>query len=148
HGSKRTRRANEEEHDDLSLPPQSLRRYGLRWVKRKKRERVCLVFALITGMPINVGVIIKNVLSRARAKRSQIFGFGGLLIRFLRGNEIEKEEVDYRPIYDPKGNDVTNIKEPKGVNGPDFSANERNARIDNMLSHLNGMHMLQKKLME
>ncbi|MCD7457882.1 hypothetical protein HAX54_036495, partial [Datura stramonium] len=36
HGSKRSKRANEEEHDDLSLPQQPLRRYGLRWVTKQE----------------------------------------------------------------------------------------------------------------
>ncbi|MCD9639613.1 hypothetical protein HAX54_024248 [Datura stramonium] len=31
HGSKRARRPNEEEHEDMSMAPQPLRRYGLRW---------------------------------------------------------------------------------------------------------------------
>ncbi|MCD7472776.1 hypothetical protein HAX54_014138, partial [Datura stramonium] len=67
-------------------------------------KRVCLVYALTTGMPINMG----------------------------------EEEVDYRPVYDPRGIDVTKTKELEGVNGPVLSVNEHNARIDNMLSHLIG----------
>ncbi|MCD7455738.1 hypothetical protein HAX54_029382 [Datura stramonium] len=110
------------------------------------RERVCLVHALMTEMPINVGVLIKNVLKRARVKKGQNIRFRGLLTLFLRGHEIEEEEADYRPAYDPRGVDVTKAKEPEGVNGPALSVNERNAQIDNILSHLYDMQMLQLRM--
>ncbi|MCD9637925.1 hypothetical protein HAX54_021476 [Datura stramonium] len=55
----------------------------------------CLVYVLMNRVPVNVGVIIKNVLRRAR---------------------IEEEEADYRPIYDPRGIAVTKTKEPKAKN--------------------------------
>ncbi|MCD7459902.1 hypothetical protein HAX54_042259 [Datura stramonium] len=195
HRSKRTRRANEEEHGDGSLPQQPLRSYGLRcimekedkkWFKEHKeskyshdlfvdgrilayvfpymvdrlhtlgldfvfnasvpvhvthvtRERVFLVYALMTEMQINVGVIIKNTLRRERGKKVQSFGFGDLLTRFMRGHEIKEEEVDYIPVYDPRGIDVTKTKEPQGVNGPVLSFNECNVRINKILSHLYGM---------
>ncbi|MCD9638339.1 hypothetical protein HAX54_022235 [Datura stramonium] len=48
HGSKRSRRDNKEEHDD---------------------ERVCLIYALMIGMPINVWEIIEDVLRRAMVKK-------------------------------------------------------------------------------
>ncbi|MCE3216338.1 hypothetical protein HAX54_006158 [Datura stramonium] len=90
----------------------------------------------MTGISINVGVIIKNVLKRARVKKGQNFGLGGLLTRFLHGHDIEKEEADYRPTFDPMGIDVTKTKEPRGINDPVLSINEHNARIDIMLNHL------------
>ncbi|MCE0481977.1 hypothetical protein HAX54_040204 [Datura stramonium] len=51
-------------------------------------------------------------------------------------HDIEEEEEDYRPTYDPRGIGVTKTKDPEGINGPVLSVNEPNARIDNMLSHL------------
>ncbi|MCD9640229.1 hypothetical protein HAX54_025411, partial [Datura stramonium] len=62
---------------------------------------------------------------------------------FLREQQIDEEVVDYRPWYDPKGLDVTKMKEPECIHGPVLSISERNARIDNVLSHLYGMQMLQ-----
>ncbi|MCD9560014.1 hypothetical protein HAX54_018439 [Datura stramonium] len=102
----------------------------------------------MTEVPEKVGVIIKNVLRRARVKKGQSFGFGGLLTRFLRRHHIEEEEVDYKPIYDPRGIDVTKTNEPKGIHGPVLSVSECNMRIDNMLSHLYGMQMLQLRIKE
>ncbi|MCE5165769.1 hypothetical protein HAX54_012188 [Datura stramonium] len=109
-------------------------------VTHMTRKRVFLFYALMTAMPINVGVIIKNVLKRTRVKK------GGLLTRFLRGHDIEEEEMDYRPAYDPRGIDVTKTKEPEGIKIPVLFVNEYNARIDNMLSHLYGMSMLHPRM--
>ncbi|MCD7458501.1 hypothetical protein HAX54_038410, partial [Datura stramonium] len=47
----------------------------------------------------------QDVLRRTRVKKGQRFIFWGLLTRFLRGYQIEEEEVDYRPRYDPNGID-------------------------------------------
>ncbi|MCD7446325.1 hypothetical protein HAX54_002188 [Datura stramonium] len=85
----------------------------------------------VARMPVNVGVLIKNVLKRARVKKGQNFVFGGLLTRFLCGHDIEEEEANYKPSYDPRRIDLTKIKEPEVINGPVLSFNERNARIDN-----------------
>ncbi|MCE0481263.1 hypothetical protein HAX54_038881 [Datura stramonium] len=51
-------------------------------------------------------------------------------------HDIEEEEVDYRPTYDPRGIDVAKIKEIEGINSSVLFVNTRNARIGNMLSHL------------
>ncbi|MCD7468186.1 hypothetical protein HAX54_006148 [Datura stramonium] len=110
------------------------------------RERVYLVYALMTGIPINVGVLIKNVLKRERVKKGQNFEFGGLLTRFLWGYDIEEDEGDYRPAYDLRGVYVTKTKEPEGINGPVLIVNDHNAQIDNMLSHLYSMQMLQLRM--
>ncbi|MCD7449318.1 hypothetical protein HAX54_051258 [Datura stramonium] len=125
------------------------RRYAeqiLQHVAHVTRERACLVYILMTRMPINVGVLIKNLLKRARVNKGQNFGFGDLLTRFLRGHDIEEEEVDCKPYYDPRRIYMTKTKEPKGINGLVLSFNECNVRIDNMLSHLYGMQMLQLRM--
>ncbi|MCE0481490.1 hypothetical protein HAX54_039265 [Datura stramonium] len=166
--SKRSKGASEEKHDDVSHSKQPLRRYGLRWVTQQEDKkwfkehkeskyshdlliekawhlyfriwkRFCLVYALKNGVLVNVGLIIKNVLRRARAKKGLRFGFKGLLTQYQCGHQIEEEEMDYRPRYYPRGIDVTNDKELEGVHGTVLSFNVRNARIDNMLSHLVGL---------
>ncbi|MCE0481322.1 hypothetical protein HAX54_039001 [Datura stramonium] len=57
-----------------------------------------------------------------------------------------EEEADYRPDYDPRGIEVTKKKEPEGINGLVLSVNERNVRIDNILSHLYGIQILQLRM--
>ncbi|MCD7458504.1 hypothetical protein HAX54_038413 [Datura stramonium] len=51
----------------------------------------------------------------------------GLLTQFLCGHDIVEEEIDYRPIYDPRGIDVTKIKELQGIDGLVLFVNECNA---------------------
>ncbi|MCD9643730.1 hypothetical protein HAX54_031399 [Datura stramonium] len=70
------------------------------------RERVCLVFSLMTGRLINVRVIIKDVL--------------------ICGND----------------------KGPEDLHSPLLSICECNLYIDNVLSHLYGMKMLQLRMSE
>ncbi|MCD7454827.1 hypothetical protein HAX54_026170 [Datura stramonium] len=53
--------------------------------------------------------------------------------------QIDEEVVDYRPRYDPEGIDVTKTKDPKGIHGSVLSISERNACINNVLSHLYGI---------
>ncbi|MCD7446268.1 hypothetical protein HAX54_050989 [Datura stramonium] len=91
-------------------------------------------------------IIIKNLLRRARVKKGQNIGFGGLLTRFLRGHQIEEEEVDYIPVYDPRGVGLTKTKKPEGVHGLVLSINEHNAQTGNMLSHMYHMEMLQLRM--
>ncbi|MCD7472486.1 hypothetical protein HAX54_013736 [Datura stramonium] len=61
-----------------------------------------------------------------------------------RTSEEEHEDVGMALLWAPlshgeiRGIDVTKTQEPKGINGPVLSVNERNVRIDNMLSHLVG----------
>ncbi|MCD9642537.1 hypothetical protein HAX54_029392, partial [Datura stramonium] len=63
-----------------------------------------------------------------------------------RLKKVEEEEVDYRPRYDPKGLHVTKTKELKGIYHPVLPISKRNACIDNVLSHLYGMQMLQLRM--
>ncbi|MCE0482447.1 hypothetical protein HAX54_041237 [Datura stramonium] len=104
-----------------------------RWTRHQQfGERVCLVYELMTEMLINVGVLIKNVLKRARMKKGQNFGFGGLLTRFLRGHDIEEEEADYRPAYD-RGIDVTKMKSGPRYEDPlddDMATEDEMERVD------------------
>ncbi|MCD7462704.1 hypothetical protein HAX54_049138 [Datura stramonium] len=66
-------------------------------------ERVCLVYVLMTGIPINVGP------------------------------QIEEELVDYWDRYDPKEIDVINTKDPEGIHGPVLSIDEEQARVESDL---------------
>ncbi|MCE0480713.1 hypothetical protein HAX54_037805, partial [Datura stramonium] len=39
HGSKRSRRANKEKNEDVSLPQQQLRRFGLHWITKQEGKK-------------------------------------------------------------------------------------------------------------
>ncbi|MCE3050451.1 hypothetical protein HAX54_047226 [Datura stramonium] len=133
HGSKRSRRTSEDEHEDVRMAPPPLRLYGLRsvtekegkkWFKEHKESKyphdmfndrnfLSLAFTHMLDRILTLG------LGFSKSKKGQNFGFGGLLTRFLCGHDIEEEEADYRTSYDPRGIDVTKMKEPEGINGPD-----------------------------
>lgn len=68
------------------------------------------------------------------------------MTQFLRGYHSAEKEVDYRPRYDPRGIDVMKTKDPEGIHGPVLSINKRNTQIDNILSHLYGIQMLQLRM--
>ncbi|MCD7454060.1 hypothetical protein HAX54_023377 [Datura stramonium] len=99
----------------------------------------------MTGRPINIKVVIRDFSRRMKVKKGQRFSFKGLLNRFLRVQQVEEEEVDYRPRYGPKGLDVTKTKESEGLHDPVLFINEH-ARIDNVLSHLYGMQIIQMRM--
>ncbi|MCD9644551.1 hypothetical protein HAX54_032832 [Datura stramonium] len=88
----------------------------------------------------------KDVLRMARVKKGQRFSFGGLLTQILREQQIDEAAVDYRPRYDPKGLDVTKKKELDYIHGLVLSISERNACIDNVLSYLYSMQILQLRM--
>ncbi|MCD7470430.1 hypothetical protein HAX54_010305, partial [Datura stramonium] len=80
-------------------------------------ERVCLVFAFMIGRLINVGVVIRDVLSQVMVKKGHRFSFCDFRTRFLRVQQVEEVEVDYKSRYDTKGLDVTKKIEPNGLGG-------------------------------
>ncbi|MCE3215420.1 hypothetical protein HAX54_002334 [Datura stramonium] len=86
----------------------------------------------------------RDVLRREKVKKGQRFSFGVLLTRFLRKKQIDEELVNYRPRYDPKELDVKKTKEPKGIYCLVLSISD--ARIDNFLSNLYDMQMLQLRM--
>ncbi|MCD7459607.1 hypothetical protein HAX54_041436 [Datura stramonium] len=70
-------------------------------------KTVCLVFSLMTERPVNVRVIIKDVLRRERVKervkKGKIFSFEGLLTRFMIDQQIDEEVVDHRTMLRMSG---------------------------------------------
>ncbi|MCD7471133.1 hypothetical protein HAX54_011436 [Datura stramonium] len=105
-------------------------------------ERVYLVYVLMTGMSIKVGVILRNFLRRAMIVKRYRLSFGALLTQFLRALHIEEKATDYRLLHDSKGR-CKKSKEPEDQHIMTLSIVEQNAQIDNVLSHLYGMQILQ-----
>ncbi|KAH0679034.1 hypothetical protein KY284_020119 [Solanum tuberosum] len=65
------------------------------------RDRVVLVYMLMKGMPINVGLILRQNMMKFRNNMRWRFYYGGLITRFLRGEGIEEEAVDMTVAYHP-----------------------------------------------
>ncbi|MCD9642064.1 hypothetical protein HAX54_028662 [Datura stramonium] len=111
-GSKRARTTSEEEHEDVNMAPQPLRRYGLRWVTEKEgkkwfkehKESKCshdmftdrncwsLVFPHMVDRILTLGLDF-------------MFNAPGDC-NLNMGHDIEEEEVDYKPSYGPRGVDL------------------------------------------
>ncbi|KAG5584245.1 hypothetical protein H5410_044679 [Solanum commersonii] len=58
------------------------------------RDRVVLVYMLMKGMPINVGVVLRQNMMKFRNNLCWRFCYGGLITRFLRTQGIEDEACD------------------------------------------------------
>jgi len=48
------------------------------------RDRVCLVYALMKDLPINVGAVLKSAMRKARVHRGRRYAFGGLITNLCR----------------------------------------------------------------
>ncbi|KAG5580181.1 hypothetical protein H5410_050808 [Solanum commersonii] len=48
-------------------------------------DRVCLVYALLTGMELNIGAIIKSFMWKARDHKGHKYAFGGLITKMCHG---------------------------------------------------------------
>ncbi|MCD7455254.1 hypothetical protein HAX54_027513 [Datura stramonium] len=158
-------RANEELNQDASMPQQLLRHFGLRWItlqeckkwfkehKESKysheylvdREFLASKFPHIVDRLHTLG-LVSVFYDSSKCNLNMVREFLANWDQQYRGRQIKEEVVDYRPRYDPKGIDVTKIQDPDGIHGPVLSISEHHERIDNMLSHLYGMQMLQLRM--
>ncbi|MCD9561442.1 hypothetical protein HAX54_020553 [Datura stramonium] len=119
HGSKRERRPNEDVHEDLNMAPPPLRRYGLRWVMEKAGKKW---FKEHKESKYSHDMFIdRNCLSLVfphMVDRMLTLGLGFMFnapggCKLNMGHDIEEEETDYKPTYDPRGVDMTK----KGTKG-------------------------------
>lgn len=92
----------------------------------------------MTDVLINVGVVIRATIWKARVQKEVWFYFGGFLTKFLRENEVEEDMTNYKPSRNLRGFDVTRVKEPSFVRRPALSIAEKNARDDSLFLHLYG----------
>lgn len=48
------------------------------------RDHICLVYALMMQTNVNIGVVIKSVVRKARVHRGMSYAFSGLITRICR----------------------------------------------------------------
>ncbi|KAG5615718.1 hypothetical protein H5410_015542 [Solanum commersonii] len=48
------------------------------------RDKVCLVYALMTNTELNIGAVLKSAMRKARVHRGKRYAFGGLITHFCR----------------------------------------------------------------
>ncbi|KAH0714899.1 hypothetical protein KY284_007804 [Solanum tuberosum] len=105
---------------------------------------------LTEGMPINVGVILRQNMMKFRNNMRWQFCYEGLITRFLRAQGIEEEVVDLTIAFHPdltgKLVDVTRTTALDTSHGPVLSAQERQARDDSVMARMFGMAELQLRI--
>uniref|UniRef100_M1DFL8 Putative plant transposon protein domain-containing protein n=1 Tax=Solanum tuberosum TaxID=4113 RepID=M1DFL8_SOLTU len=114
------------------------------------RDRVVLVYMLMKGMPINVGVILRQHMMKFRKNMHWRFCYGVLITRYLRAHGIEEEACDLTIAFHPdlmgKLVDMTMTKALDTSHGPVLSAQEGQARDDSVMARMFGMAELQLRI--
>lgn len=81
-------------------------------------DRVCLIYILMCpNVKINLGSIIFSAMKKAHTKVGNIFGFGGLVTRFLRRHRVDEEDLDYKPEVITHPVDITTARTTFGASG-------------------------------
>ncbi|KAH0712429.1 hypothetical protein KY289_008388 [Solanum tuberosum] len=109
------------------------------------RDRVCLVYALIKDLPINVGAVLKSAMRKARVHRGQRYAFGGLITNLCRRAGVPEETVDYMAPLFTTPLDITKTKGPENMHGPTLTTAERNRRDEMIMARMFGLEMLRHR---
>ncbi|KAH0685764.1 hypothetical protein KY284_016317 [Solanum tuberosum] len=109
------------------------------------RDRVCLVYAVMKDLPINVGAVLKLVMRKARLHRGRRYAFGGLINNLCRRAGVPEESVDYMAPLLTTPLDVTKTKEPENMYGLILTTIERNIRDDMITARMFGFEMLRHR---
>ncbi|KAH0761031.1 hypothetical protein KY290_017104 [Solanum tuberosum] len=109
------------------------------------RDRVCLVYALMKDLPINVGAVLKLAMRKARVHRGRRYTFGGLITNFCRRAGVPKESVDYMAPLFTTPLDITKTKGPENMHGPTLTTAERNRRDEMIMACMFGLEMLRHR---
>ncbi|KAG5587144.1 hypothetical protein H5410_047578 [Solanum commersonii] len=59
------------------------------------QERVCLVYALMTPTKLNIDVVLKSAMRKARVHKGYRYTFGGLITRLCCTGGVPEESLDY-----------------------------------------------------
>ncbi|MCD7458034.1 hypothetical protein HAX54_036967 [Datura stramonium] len=105
HGSKRARRPSEEEHEDVSMTPPPLRRYGLHWVT-KKEDRILtldLDFMFNASGDCNLNMVREFLVNWMPKERLNQVKINGQIIEFAPkalNRLLGTPNVDPQPFVD------------------------------------------------
>lgn len=59
------------------------------------KDRVCLAFALITGVELNFGAVFMSAIRKARVHHGRKYAFGGLTTELCCHAGVSTEDLDY-----------------------------------------------------
>ncbi|KAG5605289.1 hypothetical protein H5410_026781 [Solanum commersonii] len=109
------------------------------------RDRVCLVYALMKDLPINIGAVLKSSMRKARVHRGRRYTFGGLITNLCKRAGVPEESVDYMAPLFTTPLDVTKTKGPENMHGPTLTTTKRNMRDDMITMLMFGLEMLRHR---
>lgn len=90
------------------------------------RDRFYLIYALMCeDIEVNVGVVFFLAIKKARSHVVCRYGFGGLLTQFIKGEGVDKEDLDYRPSVNMRPVYISLTKGIVGSQGPILTIPER-----------------------
>ncbi|KAK4734815.1 hypothetical protein R3W88_009076 [Solanum pinnatisectum] len=96
----------------------------------------------MTGTELNIGVIVKSAMRKARVHKGHMYAFGGLITQMCRAAGVPEENVDYiAPVY-PALVDITRTKGPDTVFGPTLTTVEHHRRDEFIMARMYGLEML------
>ncbi|KAG5614783.1 hypothetical protein H5410_014607 [Solanum commersonii] len=109
------------------------------------RDRVCLVYALMTGMKLNIKAIIKSLMRKSRVHKGHRYAFGGLITKMCRVAGVLEENLDYMaPLYLAPV-DITRTKGTNTDFGPTLTTAECHRRDEFIMAKMYGREMLRHK---
>lgn len=92
---------------------------------------------------INVGIVILSAMRKESYNEGYIYGFSGLLTRFLKGHDVEEEAIYYRLVVDMRSINVTRTCKLDMAHRIVLTLPELHARNDEIAIHMYGLLMLQ-----
>uniref|UniRef100_M1DBL6 Putative plant transposon protein domain-containing protein n=1 Tax=Solanum tuberosum TaxID=4113 RepID=M1DBL6_SOLTU len=105
-------------------------------------DRVCLVYALMTATEVNIGVVFKSAMRKARVHKGHKYAFGGLITRMCRVAGVPKDNVDYMAPLFAAPMDITRTKGPDTKFGPTLTTAEHHMRDELIMARMYGLEML------
>uniref|UniRef100_M1D859 Putative plant transposon protein domain-containing protein n=1 Tax=Solanum tuberosum TaxID=4113 RepID=M1D859_SOLTU len=106
------------------------------------QDRVCLVYALMTATKLNIGLVLKSIMRKARVHKGHKYAFGGLITRMCRAVGFPEKNMDYMAPLFPAPVDITRTKGPDTEFGPTFTTAERYRRDELIIARMYGLEML------
>lgn len=106
------------------------------------RDMVCLVYALMMAVEVNIGVVLKTAMRKARVHKGRRFAFGGLITKLCRVAGVPEENVDYMAPLFPAPVDITRTKGLDTEFSPTLTTAERNRRDELIMARMYGLEML------
>ncbi|KAH0650056.1 hypothetical protein KY284_029968 [Solanum tuberosum] len=106
------------------------------------RDRVCLVYALMTAIELNIGVVSKSAMQKARVHKRHKYAFGGLITRMCHVPGVPEENVDYMAPLFPAPVGITRTKGPDTEFGQTLTTAEHYKRDKLIIARMYGLEML------